>query len=387
MPKFAALILAAGYSARMPQFKPLLPLARTTVLEQAVGIFAQAGISDITVVAGHQAGAVTAVLDRLQVKYIINRNFAAGMFSSVQTGVQALAPGIDAFFLLPVDIPLVRSHTIKTLGKFFKRKQAGIIYPVFQGQRGHPPLINRRLIPEIAAWNRPEGLRSLLERHEADACDAAVIDSGILQDMDTAGAYREILARYRYRHLPDERECAAILARFRVAEPVVRHGRLVAEVAGKLARRLNQCGAKLDVNLAMAGGLLHDVAKGKPFHARRGARLLAGAGYLNVAAVVACHTDISINPESNLDEAAIVYLADKLVKGDCLVSIEERFRDSLIRHTAAEARIAAQQRFLQAKEIAAKIEQATGAALQAIIAADNQACREKTNRKPPAASR
>ena len=39
----AALVLAGGYSARMRQFKPLLPFAGSTVLERAVATFLDAG--------------------------------------------------------------------------------------------------------------------------------------------------------------------------------------------------------------------------------------------------------------------------------------------------------------------------------------------------------
>lgn len=380
--KHAALILAAGYSTRMMQFKPLMPLGESTIIEEVIYNFRKADISDITVVIGHRADVMLAVLDRLQVKYILNKNYNEGMFSSILSGVRALSPNIDGFFLLPIDIPLVRSHTIKTLSKLWRKRGADIIYPVFQGQRGHPPLISRRLVPEIVAWNRPEGLRPLFEQYESSAFDVEVVDSGILRDMDTPEDYHNILAKYHYKDIPRPLECDVILAKFEVSGQVIQHGKLVAELARRLAVRLNQCGAKLDIDLVMAAGLLHDLAKGKPSHARYGARVLASLGYSNVADVVACHTDIIIKKEGYLDEAAIVYFADKLVRGDSIVSIEERFRDSLTRITAKDdAKIAANQRFLHAKQIADKIEQLTGASIQEIVSADAGACCELSNRK------
>ena len=52
-PNLAAIILAAGFSSRMGQFKPLLPLGRTTVIDHAIATFNAPFISDIVVVVGH----------------------------------------------------------------------------------------------------------------------------------------------------------------------------------------------------------------------------------------------------------------------------------------------------------------------------------------------
>jgi molybdenum cofactor cytidylyltransferase len=48
----AALILAAGYSSRMGTCKPLLPMGDSTILEQTLSRFLQAGIHDVRVVLG-----------------------------------------------------------------------------------------------------------------------------------------------------------------------------------------------------------------------------------------------------------------------------------------------------------------------------------------------
>jgi molybdenum cofactor cytidylyltransferase len=52
-------------------------------------------------------------------------------------------------------------------------------------------------------------------------------------------------------------------------------------------------------------------------------------GYPDVAAVVASHMVISINENDAICEKEIVYLADKMMSGDRLVSVEERFRERM----------------------------------------------------------
>ena len=52
--RVAAIILAAGFSGRMVEFKPLLSLGGITVMERCVTLFREAGIDDVRVVTGHR---------------------------------------------------------------------------------------------------------------------------------------------------------------------------------------------------------------------------------------------------------------------------------------------------------------------------------------------
>lgn len=365
----AALVLAAGCSSRAPGFKPLLPLGESTVVENTINSLRRAGVGDIAVVVGHRAGDLSPVLAGLPVRTVFNERYLDGMYSSVVAGVRSLPASTEAFYLLPADMPLVKSHTVKLLARAYKKTGADVVYPVFANRRGHPPLISSRLAPAIMAWSGPEGLRALLARYEASACDVAVIDEGILLDIDTPADYREAL-ECRRRHIPTASECDAILAMLNVADATVRHCRLVADIAGRLAGRLRQAGLGLDAGLAAAAGSLHDLAKGRPDHARQGARTLRRLGYPQVAAVVARHHDIAFPEDQPLDEAAVVYLADKLVRQDRIVSIDERFRCALERFAGDDAALAAAAgRLATAQSIIKNVEQVLGVGLREVIAA------------------
>ncbi len=361
--RLAALILAAGRSSRAPGFKPLLPLGEATVVENTVGSLRRAGINDVTIVAGHRADELLPAVTRLSARCVVNKDYDAGMFSSVVAGVKALPADVDAFFLLPADMPLVSSRTIRLLARAGGRSGADVVYPVFQGQRGHPPLISTRLAPAILSWGGDGGLRSLLAKYEAGVCDVPVIDEGILLDIDTEDDYRLVVERHAHRHFPTGRECEAILACWGVPEAVVRHCRVVADVAREIAVQLNGAGLCLNEGLVAAAGLLHDLAKGKPHHPRRGARILRSLGYPAAAEIVVCHHDIALPQEQSLklDEAAIVFLADKLVKNDKIVSLDERFarcREMFAADPNAEA--AAAGRLNQALRIAGEVEKVLG---------------------------
>jgi molybdenum cofactor cytidylyltransferase len=197
----AAIILAAGYSSRMAAFKPLLPLGHSTVIETALSTFLHANINDITVVIGHRADDLKPVLDRSNVRWIYNERYGEGMYSSVISAISELSlrTGVKGVFLLPADMPLVKSLTIEKIMMAYSRFGSHIFYPTYLKQRGHPPLITSDLLPGILAWDGPGGLQSFLERHEVEACEVEVQDKGILMDIDTPEDYSEICRVYEQR--------------------------------------------------------------------------------------------------------------------------------------------------------------------------------------------
>ncbi len=323
----AALILAAGNSSRLGTFKPLLPLGRTTVIEEAVQCFQAAGVDDIRVVTGYQAEKLSPVLRHLGVREIFNPDYAQGMLSSVRAGMGSLESKIAAFFLLPVDIPLVKPRTIKTLLEAYRQSPARITYPCFQGVRGHPPLIPLACIDNLPT-ECTGGFQAFLSRYNGCALDLDVLDAAVLLDCDTPTDYCRLRDYERRQHLPTRGECEAIWDRYHLSEQVRCHCRLVAALAGILAHHLNCAGLRRNVALAVTAGYLHDLAKGQPDHAALGARLLTDLGYPQVARVVATHRDIDLQ-DPCLDESEIVYLADKLSAGDKLVRLRERFDRAL----------------------------------------------------------
>ena len=181
-----AIILAAGFSTRMRRFKPLLRIGEKTLLEHAIALFKESGVGDIVTVVGHQSEKVIPVAKAVSSRYVINDHYDDGMYSSIQTGVKALGHPCDAFFLLPVDIPLVLPTTVRQLADAFCKNSSPMVwYPQFQSKRGHPPLINSRLIDPILSYGGQGGLRTFLRNHENQAISIPVEDPFIRLDADT----------------------------------------------------------------------------------------------------------------------------------------------------------------------------------------------------------
>jgi CTP:molybdopterin cytidylyltransferase MocA len=363
----AAIVLAAGYSSRMGSLKPLLPLWGSAVIAHGIAALREAGVEP-TVVLGNMADEVRRVLVPLRVRCVMNHEYDRGMYTSVMAGVRSLDRGVAACFVLPADMPAVRASTIARLARSRGRTGASVVYPVFRGARGHPPLISSRLFSAITSGDGEGGLERVLAAHEDQARELRVRDEGVLLDLDTPEDYRRVCHVCADRTVPTPAECEVLLAERKVAPAIVRHGRAVSDVARRLATELNRAGLHLDEALVQAAGLLHDLAKGAPDHARAGARLLRRLGHFRVAAAVATHMDIERSGGLPLDEAAVLYLADKIVCGDHVVSVEERFLAARAKvGEGALASAALERRRQDALAIAASVERLLGAGWHAVV--------------------
>ena len=365
----AAVILAAGQSRRMAGFKPLLPLGASCAVEKVVQNFLVADIPEVIVVTGHRAFDIHRRLAPLAVRCVENAEFQRGMFSSVKAGIEALPKACKAFFVHPVDIPLVRPRTIRRMATAFDESWPAILYPTFAGRRGHPVLISSSLAPAILNWKGEGGLRVLLQEQEACGRELAVADEGILLDMDTPEDYRILQDRRIREDLPSEAECHALMASIQgLPQPVTDHCRAVSAVARRLAAALNAAGLSFDTELAATAALLHDVARTQQDHARAGAKLLEAHGFPRLAPLVADHMDLAVEEETPLDEAQIVFLADKLAAGDRQVDLEERFDRKMAKY-GQDPDLAARivRRRANARRVRDKVQAATGRSLEAIL--------------------
>ena len=373
-PRTGAVILSAGLSSRMGDFKPLLRIGVRNALEHAVDGFLQAGIEEIVVVTGHRADEVAKVVDSLGVKVAHNPRYEEGMFSSVQAGVAALREEVEAFFLLPVDHPLVEAKTIEAMVEVYKRLDKLIVYPTYHGRHGHPPLISMKLADNVLNEVAPDGLRGVLAGFDDEVVEVAVDDEAIMLDMDEPADY-ERLQQYWLRKpqkpFPTLEECQHLLREKAVNLRIWEHSHLVAGFALALTRQLNQVGAHLDEALVLSSAMLHDLAKTQKDHAHVGARMVEAKGYPRVAEIIAVHMDIVMQDQAPITEAEVVYLADKLTKDSRRVTMAERFMMAQEKFgDRPEALMVATSRLQQADRIRRKVERLLGQPVQLIETID-----------------
>jgi len=361
----SALIPAAGLSSRMHQYKPLLPMGATTMIQAAISLFIDAGIKNIIVVTGHNHDRLAPLVEAAGARPVFNPRYETGMFSSVKKGVEPLSGSPPGFFLLPVDIPAIRPSTISIIYEAFEKNSDRLVIPEFNGRTGHPPLIPTRMIPAIKAMGPEGNLRQVLFEDKEPIVRLPVHDRAILMDADTPGAYERIKKKYDSREIPDRDECMSIINQELAREPGIRaHLTLVAETAEKLGKAVNHSGYSLNMDLIKAGALLHDIKRKETHHARAGHQLLWALGFPAVAEIAGDH--MTLSPKPVLTEKQIVYFADKLCRGDRLkLDYGKRFRRKATALPHAEKEIF--HRFETTQLIHTRIETAASRPLREIL--------------------
>jgi len=323
---FAAIILAAGFSSRIHTFKPLLMLDGVTFTDRVISTYKQNGI-EVYLVTGYQNERLLSSIKNQDIHIIYNPDYNRGMLSSIQAGIRNLPSDTCSFFITPVDIPLVRTFTIKRIIEKAKEFPGKIVYPEFERKRGHPTLIPMEIKPVILNWKKEGGLRAVLDDYEEMALEVAVADRYIHFDIDTVDDYKVLLEGFADYDVPTGEECEVILTSIAKVSPEVRrHCIKVAEVADDIGQAISASFVNLDLGAIRSGSMLHDILKGRRDHAAAGGLWLSEMGFAGIAEIVAAHTDLPAGVRGSSLEDKVVFLADKYIREDAIVSLEDRFK-------------------------------------------------------------
>ena len=194
--RYAAIVLAAGFSKRMRLFKPLLPLGNQTMVDYLMTKFLWSGV-DVFLVAGYQQDQLRAGIRTNGISIVENPDYHQGMFTSIQVGIHALKNKYQGAFVMPVDIPLVNLETIQILLKAAEENPGKVIHPTFQRDRGHPPLIPEELFPVVTGHSACSNLKSVFHLYRDLELEVEVPDNNILFDIDEPTDYQELLERFQ----------------------------------------------------------------------------------------------------------------------------------------------------------------------------------------------
>lgn len=168
---------------------------------------------------------------------------------------------------------------------------------------------------------------------------------------------------YRSVNFLNNEEIQRLYKKCHTPEQVIRHMRAVAgyieEMTGKFPQMFPDSGTK---EILVKAALVHDIARTEKNHAEKGAQVLEKEGYYEVAELIRTHhgTEAICNGETKWSDgrftpAEILFYADKKVKGDRIVSIEERFGASRHKCQSPEAVENHHRQYEMAKKIEQKL--------------------------------
>lgn len=185
--KKQCLVLAAGLSSRMGEWKMMLPWGCGVILDSALDN-ALSFCDRVVLVTGYQGR-------RLRQRYggharitlCHNENYIQGMFSSVRCGAKRLAPG--NFFIVPGDMPLLSGEIYAALWRH--RYHNCCLVPQYNGGYGHPVLLPADMREVILQAKNDANLKDLIKAR--GRLPVSVATPSIHWDLDTPDQYQQLL--------------------------------------------------------------------------------------------------------------------------------------------------------------------------------------------------
>ncbi len=193
MIRVGAVVLAAGRASRYragggrEATKLVAEISGRPIVRRVVEAALNSHARPVVVVVGHAREAVEASLSGLEPTIAFNPDFAAGIASSLKTGLSALPADLAGALVLLGDMPYLEATLIDRLISAFEAAPGALaVVPVHAGRRGNPALLAGPLIERAASLSGDEGARrllALLSPAEAVEVDAAGPDASF--DVDT----------------------------------------------------------------------------------------------------------------------------------------------------------------------------------------------------------
>jgi len=178
------LLLAAGAGSRMGLPKALKHDHNgASWLRRSVGVLLGGGCSEVYVVLGAEAERAAALLDGIDVRIVVARDWATGMSASLVAGLRALAATeAEAALVMLVDLPDVTEAVVSRL--VVGVDPSSLQRAAYGGIPGHPALIGREHWAGVGAIaSGDKGAQPYFLSHPHHLVECADLASG--QDVDS----------------------------------------------------------------------------------------------------------------------------------------------------------------------------------------------------------
>jgi molybdenum cofactor cytidylyltransferase len=183
----SAILLAAGMSTRMGNFKQLMMIRGRPLIVSTLETILSCPFHEVIVVLGHRADEVRQVLNDYLgdrgFRIVVNRDYTMGMSTSLKLGVSSISQRSEAFMVFLADQPFVKRETILRIMREYALRKPPMIVPTYRGVRGNPVLIDRGLVGEIMELTGDVGARAIMDRHSVLLLETE--DPGVIMDIDT----------------------------------------------------------------------------------------------------------------------------------------------------------------------------------------------------------
>ncbi|MGZ5317813.1 MAG: nucleotidyltransferase family protein [Actinomycetota bacterium] len=177
-------VLAAGEGRRFGGTKQLATFEGKPLVQHAIDALAEAGVDELLVITGHDAGAVEAALTLPDTaRFVRNPDHRKGQSTSLAAAFHDIADDSEAAVVLMGDQPGVTEDEVRALIVRFRATRAQIVRLRYADGPG-PALLSREIYAEAGHLHGDVGARILIASHP-EWVEEVEVDRPAPRDVDT----------------------------------------------------------------------------------------------------------------------------------------------------------------------------------------------------------
>lgn len=199
--RITAILIAAGLSSRMQGpnklLQPIVP--GKTLIQHTFAALQASTVDQLIVVTGRDADRVQSSIVNCDLpipEFVFNANFALGMTTSIQAGLNE-ALDADAVMICLGDMPLLTSADYDALLTKFREnnRRDGIAAPFKEARKGNPVVFGAAHFQAIDEHTNMEGCASIIQANQSHLIHLDTTSDHYFFDIDTP----ENLAEFKTR--------------------------------------------------------------------------------------------------------------------------------------------------------------------------------------------
>ncbi|MDX1629745.1 MAG: nucleotidyltransferase family protein [Fulvivirga sp.] len=168
MEEIGIIILAAGNSSRMSNYKQLLRLDHISLLRRSVNVALSTGLPTVTVL-GANFKEHKKQIENMDTEVTFNLDWKKGMGSSLKQGLTYLHknhPTLHGALFMACDQPMLSTSVLQQMIDAFQ-KGHDLIAAAYADTFGIPVLFGRKYFKELLKIDDHEGAKILIKKYEA----------------------------------------------------------------------------------------------------------------------------------------------------------------------------------------------------------------------------
>jgi molybdenum cofactor cytidylyltransferase len=193
MKNITAIVLAAGLSSRMKKFKLDLAFKSHTIIEEVLWQLSGTSIEETIVITGHYKERIENLLaNNTSVKIIHNKDYALGMTTSIQCGVQEASKDTKGYLICLGDLPFISTEEYNQILLKIESVYNGdpiIVRPFFNETPANPVFFSSHFKEDLLNLEYMEGAKALISKNLEKLHKIILKTDNAIKDIDTPKEY------------------------------------------------------------------------------------------------------------------------------------------------------------------------------------------------------